>query len=107
MNYDGYKSMDALEDAKSIDPEHFWAQLKYSELHYRLRALPKAEDETLRAVDLAQNAWQLSVARKQLQEIRKLRHESVRNVHWTKPLTAPALVLSAMMLLIFVVMMWK
>ena len=107
VNYDVYKSMDALEDAKAIDPEHFWAQLKYSELHYRLRALPKAEDETLKAVELAQNAWQLSLARKQLQEIRKLRHESVRNVNWNKPLTAPALVFSAMMLLIFVVMMWK
>ena len=107
VNYDVYRSMDALEDAKAIDPEHFWAQLKYGELHYRLRALPKAEDETLKAVGLAQNAWQLSLARKQLQEIRKLRHESVRNVDWTKPLTAPALVFSAMILLMFVTMMWK
>src|SRR5229473_1097112 len=37
VNYDVYKSMDALEAATSIDPEHFWAQLKYGELHYRLR----------------------------------------------------------------------
>src|SRR2546425_11678089 len=63
VNYDVYKSMDALEEATSIAPEHFWAQLKYGELHYRLRALPKAEDETLKAVNLAQNPWQLSVAR--------------------------------------------
>ena len=59
MNYDVYKSMDALEECQGrVDPEHFWAQLKYGELHYRLRALPKAEDETLKAAELAQNAWQ-------------------------------------------------
>jgi deoxyhypusine synthase len=36
VNYDVYKSMDALEDARAVDPENFWAQLKYAELHYRL-----------------------------------------------------------------------
>ena len=107
VNYDVYKSMDALEAAMSIDPEHFWAQMKYGELHYRLRALPKAEEETLKAADLAQNPWQLSVARKQLQEIRTLTHESVRNVHWNKPLIAPTVVFSVMMLVMFAVMMWK
>lgn len=107
VNYDVYKSMDILEEATAIDPEHFWAQLKYAELHYRLRALAMAEAETLKAVDLAQDPWQLSVARKQLQEIRKLKHESVRNVNWTKPLTAPALVLSLMFVALFAVMMWK
>ena len=39
VNYDVYKSMDALEDARAVDPDNFWAQLKYAELHYRLRAL--------------------------------------------------------------------
>jgi tetratricopeptide (TPR) repeat protein len=107
VNYDVYKSMDALEAATSIDPEHFWAQLKYGELHYRLRALNKAEEQTLKATELAQNAWQLSVARKQLHEIRTLKHTAVRNVAWTKPLTAPALVFSLMVIVTFVAMMWK
>jgi len=31
----------------------------------------------------------------------------VRNVEWTKSLGAPALVLTAMLLVIFVVMMWQ
>ncbi len=53
VNYDVYKSMDALEDARAVDPENFWAQLKYAELHYRLRALNRAEEETRRAADLA------------------------------------------------------
>lgn len=107
VNYDVYKSMDALEAATSIDPEHFWAQLKYAELHYRLRALNRAEEETRKALDLAQNPWQLSLARKQLQEVRRLSRESIRNVTWNKPLTAPAVVLSIMMLLLFAAMIWK
>src|SRR6266481_2958432 len=40
MNYDVYKSMDALEAAVGLDDTHFFAQMKYSELLYRLRALP-------------------------------------------------------------------
>ena len=107
VNFDVYKSMDALEAATTIDPTHFWGQLKYAELHYRLRALPRAEEETLKALDLAQNAWQLSLARKQLQEIRKLTREGARHVNWTKPLTAPALVFSAMVLLTFIAMSWR
>jgi hypothetical protein len=107
VNFEVYKSMDALEAATSIDPTHFWGQLKLAELHYRLRALPRAEEETLKALDLAENAWQLSLARKQLQEIRRLIHESTRNITWTKPLTMPALVLSAMMALLFVAMAWR
>src|SRR5262245_18879672 len=49
MNYDVDKSMDALESAVGLDPESFWAQLKYAELHYRLRMLNRAEEETRKA----------------------------------------------------------
>lgn len=107
MNYDVYKSMDALEAATSIDPTHFWAQMKYAELHYRLRTLIRAEEETQKALQLAETPWQLSVARKQLQEIRRLSRESARNVPWGKPLAAPAVVLSLMILLTFIAMTWK
>jgi tetratricopeptide (TPR) repeat protein len=107
VNLDVYRSMDALEDARAVDPESFWAQLKYAELHYRLRALNKAEEETRKAADLAQNPLQLAIARRQLKEIRTLKHGCVRNVHWTKPLTVPALVFSGMIVLMFVVMLWK
>jgi hypothetical protein len=107
VNHDVYKSMDSLEEARALEPDNFWAQLKYAELHYRLRALNKAEAETRKAADLAQNAMQLALARKQMLEIRQLLHGCGRNVHWTKPLTTPALVLSAMLILVFVVMMWK
>jgi tetratricopeptide (TPR) repeat protein len=107
MNYEMDKSMDALEAAVAIDPGSFWAQLKYSELHYRLRILNRAEEETRKALNLAVDSWQLSIARKQLQEIRTLKHTCVRNVEWTKPLGMPALVLSAMLLVIFATMMWQ
>jgi hypothetical protein len=107
VNYDVYKSMDALEAARALEPENFWAQLKYAELHYRLRALSKAEVETRKAADLAQNPLQLAIARKQMLEIRQLLHGCVRNVHWTKPLTTPALVFSLMLVAMFVVMMWQ
>jgi hypothetical protein len=107
VNHNVYQCMDALEAALTIDSGHFWAQLKYGELHYRLRTLQRAEEETLKAVDLAETPWQLSIARRQLQEVRSLRRQSVRDVAWTKPLTTPVLVLSGMMVLLFAVMLWK
>ena len=70
VNYDVYKSMDALEDARAIDPDNFWAQLKYAELHYRLRALNRAEEETRRAPTWPTTRLQLAMARQQMKEIR-------------------------------------
>ncbi len=107
MNCEVDKAMDTLELAVELDPASFWAQLKYAELHYRLRILNRAEEQTLRALNLATDSWQLAIARKQLQEVRGLKHACVRNVAWTKPLTTPALVFSAMLIAVFVTMMWK
>jgi tetratricopeptide (TPR) repeat protein len=107
VGYDVYKSMDALEEALAIDPEHFWAQLKYGELLYRLRALPRAEEETRRAADLAANPLQLAIARRQMKEIRDLKNGSVRNMEWTKPLTVPAVLLALMFAVMFFVMSWR
>ena len=107
VNYDIDSSLAALEDARAVDPENFWAQLKYAELHYRLRILDNAEVETKRAAEFAANPMQLAMARKQLSEIRGLKQSCVRNVHWTKPLTMPVLMLGAGMVLMFVVMLWK
>jgi hypothetical protein len=106
MKCDVDNSMESLEVAVALDPDSFWPQVKYAELHFRLRVLNKAEEHTLRALNLATNALQFSIARKQLQDIRTLKQSSVRNVEWTKPLAAPALVLSVMLLAIFAFMMW-
>lgn len=107
MNYEPYKSMDALEAARTVEPDNFFAQQKYAELFYRLRALPRAEEETLRALDLARNHWELSIARKQLLEIRRLIREGTQKPAWTKPLTAPSLLLGLMMVLVFLVSLWR
>jgi hypothetical protein len=104
MNFDVYKSMDALEAAIDLDNTHFFAQLKYSELLYRLRALPRAEQETLKALELARNVWEQSMARKQLQEIRRLTREGTQKPEWTKPMAIPVVAFVAMTAIIFAAM---
>ena len=66
-----------------------------------------AERETLKALDLAANAWELSLARKQLQEIRRLMREGTQKPEWTKSLTKPALVLMAMVIALSLMVTWK
>ena len=107
VGFDVYKSMDALELATELDPEHFWAQLKYAELHYRLRLLPRAEEEMLKAVNLARNPIELAIARRQLGEVRTLLRNSTRAVEWIKPLKTPAFVLSVMCGVVFAIMVWS
>lgn len=77
VNYDVPKSMEALETATGVAPQNFWARLKYAELHYRLRALDRAEEETKKALQLAENPLQLALARKQLKEIRQIHYRRV------------------------------
>ncbi|MGO9240166.1 MAG: hypothetical protein ACLQBJ_05080 [Bryobacteraceae bacterium] len=85
--------MDAFQAARRLDPENYLAQLKYSELLYRLRALPLAEAETLRALDLAQDNIQLAMARRQLQEIHRLARKGTKKPEWSKSLGWPAILL--------------
>jgi hypothetical protein len=107
MNFEVYKSMDALEAAVQLEPDHFFAQMKYAELHYRLRALVKAEQETSKALNLATNAWEFSIARSQLQEIRRLMREGTQKPEWTKPLKTPVLCLLAMTIFLSLVVYWR
>jgi hypothetical protein len=107
MNYQVHKSEDALELATELEPDNFFAQLKYAELHYRLRALVRAEQETLKASELATNSWELSLARKQLLEIRRLMREGTQKPEWTKPLTRPAVCLVLMTIVLCLAVYWK
>ncbi|MBI4891236.1 MAG: hypothetical protein HY821_11480 [Acidobacteria bacterium] len=100
INHDAYRSIDALERACRIDPTNFWAQLKFSEVYYRLRALPRAERETKLALNLAADAWQIAIARRQLQEIRRLMREGMPRPEWTRPLSRTALFCAASALLV-------
>lgn len=108
MNFDVYKSMDTLEAAVALDELHFFAQMKYSELLYRLRTLERAEAETLKALDLAGNGWELSLARKQLQDIRQKRRDGTQRPEWNKPLKSPVMALLALMtILSTILVIWK
>jgi hypothetical protein len=104
MNYEVYKSMDALEAATGLDGAHFFAQMKYAELFYRLRALERAEEETVKAVNLAGNGWELSIARRQLQDIRLRRREGTQKPTWNKPLRRPALAFLGLVAFLFALM---
>lgn len=106
MNYDVYESLDALEEACALDGTSFWAQMKYAELLYRLRTLVRAEQETRKAIELAQTPMQLGLARRQMQEIRRLTREGTRNITFNKPLGPPALALALVIAAIFGVMLW-
>ena len=107
MNYDVYKSEDALEAALALEPENFFAQLKYAELLYRIRALIRAEGETLKALDLARDMFELSLARKQLQEIRTLMRSGTQKPEWSKSLTRPVLCLIAMFVVFSLMVVFK
>ncbi|HXM96263.1 MAG TPA: hypothetical protein VOA64_18740 [Candidatus Dormibacteraeota bacterium] len=108
MNYNVYRSMDALERARRIEPQNFLAQFKYAELYYRLRALDKAEVETTRALELAGTSWELSLARRQLSEIRRLRREGTQKPTWTKSLKVPAIGFVVLLMAIsWFFMAWK
>jgi tetratricopeptide (TPR) repeat protein len=108
MNYDVYRSMDALEGARRIEPENFLAQFKYAELYYRLRALDKAEAETKLALELAGTNWELALARRQLTEIRRLRREGTQKPTWTKSLKVPAIGFVVLVMAIsWFFMVWK
>ena len=108
MNFDVYRSMDALEGARRIEPENFLAQFKYAELYYRLRALDKAEVETKLALELAGTNWELALARRQLTEIRRLRREGTQKPTWTKSLKVPAIGFVVLVMAIsWFFMVWK
>ncbi len=108
MNYDVYRSMDALEGARRIEPENFLAQFKYAELYYRIRALDRADAETARALELAGTSWELSIARRQLSEIRRLRREGTQKPTWSKSLKVPAIgFLVLLMAISWFFMAWK
>jgi hypothetical protein len=108
MNYDVPKSMEALEDACRINRESFFAQLKYSELLFRLRIVNRAEEETARALELASTGWELSLARKQLVEIRRLKRKGAARPIWSKSLLAPSIGFAFILLAVaFLYTVWK
>jgi hypothetical protein len=75
-----------------LDEGHFYARLKYAELFQMLDLLPRAEAETRKALDLAHNGWEFSMARKQLHAIRQsLRERAQATGDWSKFVTGQCL----------------
>jgi len=108
MNYDVYRSMAALESAIHIAPQDFPAQLKYGELFFRVRALHRAEQETLRALEIAASPLEISLARRQLAQIRETGHGGHSRPLWTKSLSFPVAGLAILLLTIACLyLLWK
>jgi cytochrome c-type biogenesis protein CcmH/NrfG len=108
MNYDPQRSMDMLEEARRIEPENYFAQLKYAELLFRMRVIDRAEAETMQALDLAGNNWEIAVARRQLSEIRQLRRKGLLRPDWTKSVKGPAIAFLLLLLgASWIYMVWK
>lgn len=76
-------------------------------LHYRLRALIKAESETLRALELAETTGEFALARKQLQEIRALMRAGMQKPECVKPLRTPAICLALTAIILCLVVYCK
>ena len=107
VDYAPYESLDALTEALKIDPKHFFAQLKLAEMWYRLRAIVRAEEECLKALQLAANPSQYRMARAQLQEIRRIANNSYARPTWNKPMLPAALFMVAVFVLLGVIGLWR
>jgi len=102
INSDVYRAMESLETAIRLDERHFFARFKYAELFCRLQILVRAEEETVKALKLARNAWEVSMAARQLQQIRYLIREGSQKTTWKTPLITPAVAL-VLILIFFIV----
>ena len=101
-NDDLYNSMRSFEQAIKVDSKHFYARFRYAEVLYRLRNLSRAQEETRKAVELANSNWQISMAFRQLEEIGKLLPPHVPNRN--RPLRHPGLALFVLLTTLFLIM---
>lgn len=102
INFQAYKSMDALEKAVAADPLHFWARMKLAEINCHLRCLERAQEETSRALELAATSEEMEAARKQSQEIGRLNREGPRKPVPRKPLWWISLTVMLLFLLVVI-----
>ncbi len=108
MNYDVHASMASLESAIEIAPLDFYARLKYGELFFHLRVRNRAEQETQRALELANTSWEISLARTQLAQIRQLDQGGQSRPEWSKSLRLPVAGFVVLLAAVFFVyMFWK
>ncbi len=85
VNLEVQDAMEELGEAVSLAPDSYIAHLKMGELWMRLRVMPKAEDHTQRAAQLAQNMAQSELARRQAATIRTMKREGIERDGYRKP----------------------
>lgn len=73
------EALEQLREAVRRDPDCFIARLKFGELLMRLRICGQAEEQTHKAAQLAQNAYQSDLARKQAAQIRTMLREGIEH----------------------------
>ena len=62
----------------------------------------------MKALNLAGNGWELSLARKQLQEIRRLIREGTQKPEWNKSLKSPSMIFLVLLVLASLAMkVWR
>jgi hypothetical protein len=105
MNDDVRNSMRSFELAISADSNHFYARFRYAEMLCRLRKLSRAQEETRKAIELANCNWQLSMAFRQLEEIASLLPQSPPNQN--RYLKNPALALLLLVTAVSAIMFWE
>lgn len=85
VNLEAQAAMEEFGEAVALAPDSFIAHLKAGELWMRLRVMPKAEDHTQRAAQLAQNLAQAELARRQAAEIRTIRRHGIERDGYRTP----------------------
>jgi hypothetical protein len=71
------EALEEMREAVKIDPDCFVARLKFGELLMRLRVCDQAAEHTQRASQLASNAAQSELARRQAATIRTMMREGI------------------------------
>lgn len=77
------EAMEQLREAVAQAPESFIARLKFGELLMRLRICDQAAEHTHRAAQLASNAAQAELARRQATTIRTMQREGIERGGYT------------------------
>jgi len=77
VDLDVQNGLEELRQAARLAPESFIARLKLGELLMRLRICSEAAEHTHAAAQLADNAWQAELARRQATAIRTMQRDGV------------------------------
>jgi hypothetical protein len=77
VDLDAQAGMEELRGAVEVDPENFLARLKFGEILMRLRVCAQAAEETQIAAQLATNAVQAELARRQAATLRTMQREGI------------------------------